>query len=166
MDQPSSMDTFKLYFYDYWSRKLKTETNRYGLLYWGCELESNYLGRSVWICDLPHCLVYKTKLHDYRSTDSFLHSGFPSSIIMSRKKWFTILKYLHVNNNENDIRRGEVGHDPKFKIHPIIVSFILATSRAYSPRRVLTADEAICPWRGRDGNVAYMKAKTTVWNAN
>ena len=64
-------------------------------------------------------LVQQQDLHDYWSKDELLETPFFCKA-MPRNKFLLMLSFLHLNNN---IPRGQAGHDPIFKIRPFYEHF-------------------------------------------
>lgn len=72
---------------------------------------------------------------------------------MSRNRFQLILRFLHLNNNE------EQDNDRLFKVNPISQHFNETMDRIYKPERKLCIDEAIVLWRGRLIFRQYIKNK-------
>ncbi|XP_067945022.1 piggyBac transposable element-derived protein 4-like [Watersipora subatra] len=105
------------------------------------------------------CLVHKPTIDDYFSTNAVMHSTFPNAIGLGRDKFKRILRYLHLNDNENYARRGDSNHDPLYKIKSFYDHLIPKFGSLYKPGASITVDEAICPFHGRVHFRVYMKNK-------
>ncbi|XP_047111958.1 piggyBac transposable element-derived protein 4-like [Schistocerca piceifrons] len=104
------------------------------------------------------CLVHKPNITDYWSNDLMLDSSLPAKI-MKRDRLRSIYFMLHVNNNDNYVRRGQPNHDPIHKIRPFFDNFVLKSKNSFSPGENLTVDEGLCPFRGRIRFRVYIKNK-------
>lgn len=59
------------------------------------------------------------QIRDYWATDDILSTPwFPA--IMSRDRFFQILRYLHLVDSSLQRKKGEEGYDPLFKVRPLI----------------------------------------------
>lgn len=101
----------------------------------------------------------------------FFHLPLPDEILkvpavseaMSRNRFRDISRYLHLNNNENQIPRGADGHDPLFKIRPLH-DIVLATCQTYfAPSKAISFDEAMMAFKGRLYFKQYIKGKPNPW---
>ena len=68
---------------------------------------------------------------------------------MSRNRFQSILWNFHVNDDSNNPPRGRPGHDPLAKIRPFVDMVERNFLYAYKPSKVLSFDEACCPFKGR-----------------
>lgn len=91
-------------------------------------------------------LVKKPTIKDYFSTDSALHASFPRQVGMSRDRFLSILRYLHLNNNETYIARDQPNHDRLHKVRPMVDLLIRRFKELYTPSENLTIDEAMIPF--------------------
>lgn len=157
----SEIDAFRLIFDMEFFRKLKVETNRYarqcGDRRWSMvSLDELHKFFAV----IFHMsLVKKPRLRDYFSFDPVLHAVFPKAIGMARDRFLSILKYLHLNDNDGYVPRGQPNHDPLHKLRPFIDLLNQKFKELYTPSANLTIDEAMIPWRGRLHFKVYMKNK-------
>ncbi|KAL2102438.1 hypothetical protein ACEWY4_001606 [Coilia grayii] len=93
-------------------------------------------------------VVEKHELVDYWSEFWLTYTpGFGK--IMSRNRFQIILSFLHFNDNQNYIGRGQPGHDRLFKVRPIIDLIIPCFSNVYGPRKELSLDEMTIAFKGR-----------------
>ena len=60
---------------------------------------------------------------------------------MSRDCFFTILRFLHIVDSTKQQKKGEPGHDPLFKVRPLIDHLTAVFSQYYQPSRYLSIDE-------------------------
>ena len=104
-------------------------------------------------------VVKKPAIRDYWSTNPAMYSSFASQIRLSRDRFFTILKYLHNNDNRTFIPRDQPNHDPLHKIRPLVDLLNRKFKELYTPSAEITIDEAMIPFRGRLRFKVYMKNK-------
>ena len=86
-------------------------------------------------------LVHKPSFRDYWSTDPTVSSNF-APMLLPRNRWLAISSMLHFSDSANYIPRGEDGHDPLYKIRPILEPILENFSSAATPGRQLSLDEA------------------------
>ncbi|XP_067947145.1 piggyBac transposable element-derived protein 4-like [Watersipora subatra] len=86
-----------------------------------------------------------------------MHSTFPNAIGLDRDKFKLILRYLHLNDNENYARRGGPNHDPLYKVKPFYDHLISKFSYLYKSGASITVDEAVCPFHDREHFKVCMK---------
>lgn len=164
-DDLSVMDAFTLIFDMDFLRMIKAETNRYARQ---CQNERQRTNWSIVTIDevkrffaitIHMSLVKKPALRDYFSTDPVLYASFPSQIGMSRDRFLSILRYIHVNDNSTYIPRDQPNHDPLHKVRPMVDLLNQKFRELYTPSENLTLDEAMIPFRGRVSFKVYMKNK-------
>ena len=107
-------------------------------------------------------LIDKDRLSYYWSTSPIITTPFAAQI-MSRDRFLAIMAFLHVNDNDTYIPRGQPGHAPLHKIQPIYEHLRRTFTSLYTPKQKLCIDEAICPWRGKLRFRVYMKDKPNKW---
>lgn len=86
--------------------------------------------------------IRKSKLRDYWSTDPLLTTPIFRQM-MTRNRYFQILKYLHFENNETIIN-----HSLK-KIKPVIDDLRQKFANSMTPGKNLCIDESLLLWKGR-----------------
>ncbi|CAG2218487.1 unnamed protein product [Mytilus edulis] len=98
----------------------------------------------------------------YWSTDHFLHTPvFPNT--MSRDRFTQIMRYLHFSNSELEPLPGAENYDPLFKVKPLVNHFNACFNQEYNPKRNVTVDECMIPFKGRVQFRQYMPAKPHKW---
>lgn len=97
-------------------------------------------------------------LYDYWSTSDTLHY-FPVASRIPRKRFLEIQRYLHFNDNESIIPRGQEGHDRLAKVRPVINSIQKSFLENYSPHKENSVDEAMVPFKGRSSLKQYVPLK-------
>ena len=93
-------------------------------------------------------LVKKPDLEKYWVTKTKTHIPFFGQY-MSRNRFQSILWNFHVNDDSNNPAPGRPGHDPLAKIRPFVDMVERNFLYAYKPSKVLSFDEACCPFKGR-----------------
>ncbi|KAJ8318238.1 hypothetical protein KUTeg_003329 [Tegillarca granosa] len=81
--------------------------------------------------------------------------------IMTRNRFQLLLQYLHCNDNNTNIPRGNPNHDPAHKVRPILDLINTSFKDSYSLSRDITVDESIVGFKGRNRIVQYVPAKKT-----
>lgn len=98
----------------------------------------------------------------YWATDPFLCTPmFPNT--MSRDRFLQIMRYLHFSDSENEPLPGSQDYDPLFKVKDIIKNFNECFQQEYTPKRQLTVDETMIPFKGRVQFRQYMPQKPHKW---
>lgn len=87
----------------------------------------------------------------------------PFSSIMSRNRFELIQTFLHFNNAELQVPRGQRGFNPLFKIQPLLDIVDPTYMQVYGPRRELSLDESMVKFKGRIFFRQYLPAKPTKW---
>ncbi|KAG5866730.1 hypothetical protein JTB14_009790 [Gonioctena quinquepunctata] len=78
----------------------------------------------------------------YWSTDPNMHVSRTANTI-SLKRLLTILRYLHINNNENAPRKGDPNFDKLYKLKPMVTHLNQKFKEISSPARRLSIDESM-----------------------
>ena len=100
------------------------------------------------------------QVRDYWTTSEILSTPwFPT--IMSRDRFFTILRFLHLVDSTKQKKKGEQGYDVLFKVRPIVDHFSAVFSKYYQPSRTLSIDEMMIGTRCRISFLQYMPKKPT-----
>lgn len=81
---------------------------------------------------------------------------------MSVNNFEKIRASLHFNNNENEIRRGEPGHNKLYRIQPVIDS-LLDSFVSIPMEECLSIDEQMCATKVRHHLRQYMQNKPHKW---
>ena len=107
-------------------------------------------------------IVNLPNLCDFWSTEPILqHQWFGS--IMPRDRFKQILRYFHCADQSSYIPRGQDGHDPLYKIRPIIDILSVRFQLLYNPSRELSVDESMIGTKCRVPFLQYMPKKPTKW---
>ena len=83
--------------------------------------------------------------------------------IMKRNRFSLVLRFLHLNDSTQYMRKGEPGHDPLFKLRPFIEPLFERFQTSYTLSREICVDESIIGYKGRLSFIQYMPKKPTKW---
>ena len=87
----------------------------------------------------------------------------PFNSIMSRNRFELIQTFLHFNNAQLQVPRGQRGFNPLFKIQPLLDIVDPTYMQVYGPRRELSLDQSIVKFKGRIFFRLILPAKPTKW---
>ena len=73
------------------------------------------------------------------------------------------MKFLHLNDNEVYIPKGQPGHDPIFKLRPFLTSFVNNCQNSFQLGKELSIDESMISFKGRLIFKQYAPKKPTKW---
>ena len=105
---------------------------------------------------------YTPEVDSYWSLDPRLRVPAVADI-MGKNRYKKINQYLHLNDNENFVAKGQPGYDPLFKIRPLMDIIEENIQKNYYPGRELSIDEAMISFNGRLFFKQYIKSKPTPW---
>ncbi|CAI8029910.1 PiggyBac transposable element-derived protein 4, partial [Geodia barretti] len=91
------------------------------------------------------------------------YSSEACSKVLSRDRFSLIMKFLHLSDNSQYIPRGQPGHDPLYKIRPLLSPLLANFKAAYTLHRELSIDEAMVGFKGRLCFIQYLPKKPTKW---
>ena len=94
----------------------------------------------------------------YWSKDETLGVAFVKRV-MPRDRFDKLQQYLHLNNNENAIPRGQPNHDKLFTVRPFLEAVVKACREEYRPRQNLAVDEAMVAFKGQLSMKQYVPMK-------
>ena len=107
-------------------------------------------------------MIHFPAIEDYWVTSCpFTNNIF--SEVLKRDRFTLILRFLHLNDNNGYIPKGQDGHDPLYKIRPFMDALVCNFQSAYIPGRELSLDESMIGFKGRLSFVQYMPKKPTKW---
>ena len=104
-------------------------------------------------------LVNFPQVEEYWAT-TWPYSNLTFSKVMSRDRFSLLMRFLHLNDSTGYIKKGEPGHDPLYKLQPLLE---LNFQAAYIPGRELSVDESMIGFKGRLSWIQYMPKKPTKW---
>lgn len=168
------VDFFYLFFPNEAFELISRETNRYAQQYLDTPADFEPCSRfRAWKDTSPNeikaffalqiamGLCQKPAHADYWS--GFWLTALPFSSVMSRNRFELLQAFLHFNNIENQIARGEEGYNPLFKIQPLLDIVNPTYEKWYQPARDLSLDESMVKFKGRLFFRQYLPAKPTRW---
>ena len=82
---------------------------------------------------------------------------------MSGRRFELILKFLHLNNGQEQPSTNSVNYDKLYKLRPVLDKIIKNFKQAYIPNQQLSVDESMIGFKGRLSWVQYMPKKPTKW---
>ena len=83
--------------------------------------------------------------------------------MLKRDRFSLIMKFLHLNDNSCYIPKGQPGHDPLYKLRPLLDPLIANFQASYTLHRELSVDEAMVGFKGRLFFIQYLPKKPTKW---
>ena len=72
-------------------------------------------------------------------------------------------RYLHLADSDHYIAHGQSGHDPMYKVWPLIDQALAACHAYYSPGVAVSMNEAMIPFQGRLHFKQYIQNKPNPW---
>ena len=139
---------------------ISVETNRYALQYFDDPADLRPSSRFLsWIdtsnseikafvaLQIAMGLCQKSTIRSY--WNEFWLTYTPFNSIMSRNRFKLIQTFLHFNNSNMQVPRGQRGFSPLFKIQPLLDIVDPTYMQVYSPRRELPHDESMVKFKGR-----------------
>lgn len=183
VDMPAEVSTkicFDQFFTEDMLEKICEETNRYAEQTIEKEIDNGNItpnsSSSKWspvqkkemMRFLTLCLmmgiVFKPRIREYWSTDSLIETPLFSKT-MSRNRFQAILRFLHLNNQDefpprkNDDGSDNNNYDALYKIRPFHDSFLHNCKATYTPHVNVAIDETMIAFRGRVSFRQYIKNK-------
>ena len=68
---------------------------------------------------------------------------------MKRDRFSLILRFLHLNDSSLYKKKGEVGHDPLFKLRPFLEPLLARFQSSYTLSKEVCVDETMIGFKGR-----------------
>ena len=104
----------------------------------------------------------RPRYKSYWSTEWLISmEGFRS--VMSRDRFMSILRFLHISDNSRAIPRGEDGYDRCFKIRAMLDILIPRWQSVFHMDKCTSVDECMIGFKGRIYMKQYMPKKPTKW---
>ncbi|XP_072143614.1 piggyBac transposable element-derived protein 4-like [Dermacentor andersoni] len=104
-------------------------------------------------------IVQLPRLHLYWNTGT-IYGGLLPGKIMSRKRFFSLLAFLHVSDPEDD---SAASAGKLRKVLPLLREINEASARFFQPREALSVDERMVKSKARSGIRQYIRDKVTKW---
>ena len=92
-------------------------------------------------------LLVLRDLNEYWSTSSVLSAPFFPSV-MTRDRFWMLLSFFHLANNDALPQRGDILYSPLNKLGTVYKSIIHQFGNTCLPHQQLSIDEGMIPWRG------------------
>ena len=105
-------------------------------------------------------LLRLPQIRDYWSKSKILSTPFFSSV-MSRDRFQTILRYLHLNDSSLQKKAGEEGYDRLYKIRPLLDHLVAVYPLYYQAAQHVSIDEMMIGTRCKVSFLQYMPKKPT-----
>ena len=80
---------------------------------------------------------------------------------MKHDRFSTIMKFLHLVDNDHYVPKGQQGHNTLYKLWPFLEPPIANFQQPYIPHRELSVDEAMVGFKGRLSFIQYLPKKPT-----
>ena len=104
-------------------------------------------------------IIRLPKLRDYWRKKQWLFQVPAFGEVMSRDRFFQLYRYLHVSDNSKHIPRGNNGHDPLFKVRPLLDLLQTRFRNLYNLKKEVSIDESMIPYKGRIYFRQYIPSK-------
>lgn len=160
----SSLDFFKLMFKEENFDRIAEETNRYARQAMAIKADPEWREtnaveiRAFFAVNIMFGIKQLPEIHSYWSKNPLL--GVPEiQKVFSRNRFKKISQYLHLNDKNRDLPRGNANHDKLFKVRPLLDSVVSSIRSEYRPKKNVSIDEAMIPFKGRLGMKQYMPLK-------
>ena len=169
MESETPLDFVNLYLTDEFWNLLVTKTNRFVRQFLANDLPNTYTGlwTPVDVNDMKSFIAiiilmglnHKPSLPMYWSVDDFLYTPIFSQI-MTRNRFYLILRFLHFNDNEDPLH--DINYENRDRLHklrPLINLFQNRCRTVYNPGKHLSVDESLVLFKGRLKFRQYIKTK-------
>lgn len=101
----------------------------------------------------------KHSIESYFRNNFWLTTTPGFSDVFSRNQYQLIRSCLHFNSNTNQVKKGQDGYDPLFKIRPIMDMTKDSYSDIFECGRDLSVDESMLKFKGRLSFKQYLPSK-------
>ncbi|XP_015375252.1 PREDICTED: piggyBac transposable element-derived protein 4-like, partial [Diuraphis noxia] len=158
VDINSPIDIFKLFFDDDILHTFKTQSELYA-----AQCNQKFFTSVEELQAFFGCLIIMgfhklPTIRCYWSTDANFQVPRISSI-MSLKRFLSILRFLHLNDNLSMPKRGHVNYDKLYKVRPLINKLNEKFFSNFNPSRNIAIDESMVAFKGRTTIKQYMPLK-------
>ena len=154
-------DLFKLFITDTMITTIKEQTNLYAEQKEAARFKpvtNNDINIFLYI-NMMFGIHQMPALHMYWSKDPLLRVP-PVAGAINRDRFKQIYRYLHLVDN---IPCDQSGHDPMYKVRPLIDQVLASYNGYYSPGVAVSIDEAMIPFQGRLHFKQYIQNKPNPW---
>ncbi len=101
-------------------------------------------------------------LKNYWSSDPFFHVESVASV-MTASRYKKITENLHCNNNETQPPKSDPNYDKLHKVKLLLEALNDNVRKVYEPSSVVTVDQSMIPFKGRNVLKQYMPKKPVKW---
>lgn len=98
----------------------------------------------------------------YWSTHDLIHLK-NLTVYMTRDRFLNILSFLHACDNSAEPPRDSPNYDPGYKVTHIASVLISKWQALYQPKREVSVDETLVPYKGRTKILQYIPSKPHKW---
>ena len=82
---------------------------------------------------------------------------------MTRDRFLNILSFLHARDNSAEPPRDSPDYDPGYKVSYIAAKLVKNWQKLYKPKREVSIDETLVPYKGRTKILQYIPSKPHKW---
>lgn len=136
----SALDFFKLMFKQENFDRIAEETNRYARQAMAIKADPEWREtnaveiRAFFAVNIMFGIKQLPEIHSYWSKNPLL--GVPEiQKVFSRNRFKKISQYLHLNDKNRDLPRGNANHDKLFKVRPLLDSVVSSIRSEYRPKK-------------------------------
>lgn len=94
-------------------------------------------------------VVVKKSMRDYWRDDNSMYATPKFNKVMPRERFFSILKFLHIANNEDFPQHGEHGYDPTNKVNDFVAVLNQIFGEKYKMKIHICVDESMVGHKGK-----------------
>ncbi|XP_071151167.1 piggyBac transposable element-derived protein 4-like [Mytilus edulis] len=165
------IDFFQLFLSDHLLQQIIEKSDGYAKLQKDLNPD---LHKSAWSCpSLPEMKAFigltflmgidvKPDLKSYWSKDCLETPYFAT--VLARDRFMQIMRYLHFTDPHQRVpQRGEPNYDSTYKVRYFMDALNQQMRDQYIPKRNVSIDECMIPYKGRVALKQYMPAKPTKW---
>ncbi|XP_068095881.1 piggyBac transposable element-derived protein 4-like [Hyperolius riggenbachi] len=164
----SPINFFQMFVPDEFLQYIVEQTNNYAAQYFAANPTSVYVTK--WTPTnlaelriflglvLNMGLTWRPQLSMYWSRNA-LHQSPQYSGKMPMLRYKMLMRFLHFNNNAEDLSREDPSRDRLFKLRPLLDHLNTKFSEIYVPEREIAVDESLMPYQGRLGIKQYIPTK-------
>ena len=160
----SALDFFKLMFKEDNFNRIAEETNRYARQMMAVKADPAWREtnadeiRAFFAVNIMFGIKQLPEVHSYWSKNPLLGAR-EIQKVFSRNRFKKVSQYLHVNDKNRELPRGDANHDKLYKVRPLLDSVVSSIRSEYRPTKNVSINEAMIPFKGRLGIKQYMPLK-------
>ncbi|XP_049798775.1 piggyBac transposable element-derived protein 3-like [Schistocerca nitens] len=159
VEEMTPLQYYKIFMNDDIFELIAEQSNIYALQKDSVSLQTSKNEMEQFVGILLHMGIIKMpSIHLYWSNECRYS---PIADVMSRTRFFQLLRYFHVVNNQ-DLPEANSNRDKLFKIRPLL-SALQSSLKTLPPEEYQAVDEQIIPFKGRSGLKQYIRNKPHKW---